>query len=120
MEKGKVVVDMPATNCRVRPYKPGSIPGHLVYDQDFTWPMAPTVDGGRVFTISKWGDVFCLDAATGAVLWQRGLRQAARPGQHGRARGLERGLADEDALARRRGARFPRLRPEPRRYHVSV
>ena len=47
MEKGKVVVDMPATNCRVRPYKPGSIPGHLVYDKDFTWPMAPTVDGGR-------------------------------------------------------------------------
>jgi outer membrane protein assembly factor BamB len=35
----------------------------------------PTVDGGRVFTISKWGDVFCLNAATGAVLWQRDLRQ---------------------------------------------
>ena len=35
----------------------------------------PTVNGGRVFTISKWGDVFCLDAATGAVLWQRDLRQ---------------------------------------------
>ena len=47
MEKGKVVVDMPATNCRVRPYKPGSIPGHLVYDKDFTWPMAPTNDGGH-------------------------------------------------------------------------
>jgi hypothetical protein len=46
MEKGKVVVDMPATNCRVRPYKPGNIPGHLVYDKDFKWPMAPTVDGG--------------------------------------------------------------------------
>jgi len=47
MEKGKVVVDMPATNCRVRPYKPGDIPGHLVYGKDFTWPMAPTNDGGR-------------------------------------------------------------------------
>jgi outer membrane protein assembly factor BamB len=35
----------------------------------------PTVDRDRVFTISKWGDVFCLDAATGAVLWQRELRQ---------------------------------------------
>jgi hypothetical protein len=46
MEKGKLVVDMPATNCRVRPYKPGPIPGHLVYDRDFKWPMAPTVDGG--------------------------------------------------------------------------
>jgi outer membrane protein assembly factor BamB len=35
----------------------------------------PTVEGGRVFTISKWGNVFCLDAATGAVRWQRDLRQ---------------------------------------------
>ena len=35
----------------------------------------PTVYSGRVFTLSKWGDVFCLDAATGAVLWQRDLRQ---------------------------------------------
>jgi len=35
----------------------------------------PTVDGGGIFTISKWGDVFCLDAARGAVLWQRDLRQ---------------------------------------------
>ena len=35
----------------------------------------PTVYSGRVFTLSKWGDVFCLEAATGAVLWQRDLRQ---------------------------------------------
>jgi outer membrane protein assembly factor BamB len=35
----------------------------------------PTVDSNRVFTISKWGDVFCLDAANGAVLWQRDLRR---------------------------------------------
>ena len=34
----------------------------------------PTVDSNHVFTISKWGDVFCLDAAKGAVLWQRDLR----------------------------------------------
>jgi beta-lactamase superfamily II metal-dependent hydrolase len=47
MQKGQVVVDMPATNCRVRPYKPGDIPGHLVYDRDFTWPTAPTNDGGH-------------------------------------------------------------------------
>jgi beta-lactamase superfamily II metal-dependent hydrolase len=47
MERGKVVVDMPATNCRVRPFKPGGIPGRLVYDKDFTWPMAPTNDGGH-------------------------------------------------------------------------
>ena len=35
----------------------------------------PTIEGNRVFTISKWGDVFCLDAATGTVLWQRDLRR---------------------------------------------
>jgi outer membrane protein assembly factor BamB len=35
----------------------------------------PTVDGNRVFTISKWGDVFCLDAGRGTVLWQRDLRK---------------------------------------------
>jgi hypothetical protein len=45
MERGRVVVEMPATNCRVRPYKPGSIPGHLVYDKDFKSPMATTFDG---------------------------------------------------------------------------
>jgi outer membrane protein assembly factor BamB len=35
----------------------------------------PTVDSGRVFTISKWGDVFCFDTAKGTVLWQRDLRR---------------------------------------------
>jgi outer membrane protein assembly factor BamB len=35
----------------------------------------PTVAGDRVFTISKWGEVFCLDAASGKVMWQRDLRQ---------------------------------------------
>ena len=35
----------------------------------------PTVFSGRVFTISKWGDVFCLDAAKGTVIWQRDLRR---------------------------------------------
>ena len=47
MEAGKIAVDMPATNCRVRPYKPGPIPGHMVYGRDFKWPMAPTNDGGQ-------------------------------------------------------------------------
>ncbi|MEO8051440.1 MAG: hypothetical protein ABI833_13565 [Acidobacteriota bacterium] len=47
LEKGKVVVDMPAVDCRVRPFKPGNIPGHLVYNKDFKWPLAPTSDGGQ-------------------------------------------------------------------------
>src|SRR6266478_3396030 len=35
----------------------------------------PTVAGDRVFTIGKWGDVLCLDATNGAVVWQRDLRK---------------------------------------------
>jgi outer membrane protein assembly factor BamB len=35
----------------------------------------PTVASNRLFTISKWGDVFCLDTATGAVIWQHDLRK---------------------------------------------
>ncbi len=35
----------------------------------------PTVERDRVFTISKWGDVFCFDAEKGSIVWQRDLRQ---------------------------------------------
>ena len=35
----------------------------------------PTVNSNRVYTMSKWGDVFCLDALKGTVLWQRDLRK---------------------------------------------
>jgi len=35
----------------------------------------PTVEANRVYTISKWGDVFCLDSETGAVIWQQDLRK---------------------------------------------
>jgi hypothetical protein len=47
LEKGKTVVDMPALNCRVRPFKPGPIPGRLAYERDFQWPLAPTKDNGQ-------------------------------------------------------------------------
>src|SRR5215468_7332372 len=33
----------------------------------------PTVHEGRVFTISKWGDVFCLDAQKGTIVWEHHL-----------------------------------------------
>jgi len=35
----------------------------------------PTIFSNHVFTISKWGDVFCLDAVKGSVVWQRDLRK---------------------------------------------
>ena len=31
----------------------------------------PTVDGGRVFTVSHQGDLWCLDAATGKKIWYK-------------------------------------------------
>jgi hypothetical protein len=47
LETGKLVVDMPATQCRVRAEKPHALPNRLVFLRDFTWPMAPTVNGGQ-------------------------------------------------------------------------
>ena len=38
---------MRVTNCRVRRYKRGSTPGHLVYGDDLNWPMAPTFEYGQ-------------------------------------------------------------------------
>lgn len=35
----------------------------------------PTIEGNRVFTISKWGDVFCLDAQKGDLIWEHDFRR---------------------------------------------
>jgi len=35
----------------------------------------PTVDGAKVYTLSKMGDLFCLNAATGTVIWQKQLNK---------------------------------------------
>ncbi len=47
LEPGRIVVDMPATKCRVRAEKAGST-GRLAYLEDFDWPMAPLTKGGFV------------------------------------------------------------------------
>ena len=33
----------------------------------------PTLDGDRVYTLTREGDVFCLNAKTGAVLWRKNV-----------------------------------------------
>ena len=35
----------------------------------------PTIDGNRVYTLSKRGKVFCFNAKTGEVIWQKDLRK---------------------------------------------
>jgi outer membrane protein assembly factor BamB len=35
----------------------------------------PTVEGGRVYTLSKKGHVFCLEADSGKVMWSRDVRK---------------------------------------------
>jgi outer membrane protein assembly factor BamB len=35
----------------------------------------PTVSDGRVYTFSRKGDLFCLDASKGAVVWSKNLNQ---------------------------------------------
>ena len=42
----------------------------------------PTVDGGKVYTLSKRGQLFCFEATSGKVLWQKELMdelQVAKP-----------------------------------------
>jgi len=56
--------------------------GKLVWRHDYPCPLhplayeggpsaTPLVEGGRVYTLSKFGHVFCLNADTGAVIWSR-------------------------------------------------
>lgn len=35
----------------------------------------PTVDGERVYSLSRWGDLFCLEAATGKVIWSKNIQK---------------------------------------------
>lgn len=38
---------------------------------------SPTIDGDRVYWLSRWGDLFCLNFADGKVIWQRQLQKEA-------------------------------------------
>jgi len=46
LEKGKTVVDMSATDCKVRGFRGGGV-GRLETGKDFKWPMAPAPGGGE-------------------------------------------------------------------------
>lgn len=35
----------------------------------------PTVDGSRVYTLSRWGDLYCFDAAGGKVRWSKSIQR---------------------------------------------
>jgi outer membrane protein assembly factor BamB len=41
----------------------------------------PTVEGDAVYALSRWGDMFCFDAATGKVRWEKNVARetGARP-----------------------------------------
>jgi hypothetical protein len=47
LSPGQTIIDLPATQCRVRPQKAGST-GKLAYEKDFVWPMGPLTKGGSV------------------------------------------------------------------------
>jgi len=37
----------------------------------------PTVDGERVYALSRWGDLFCFEGGTGKVVWSKNVQKEA-------------------------------------------
>lgn len=35
----------------------------------------PTIDGDRIYQLSRWGDLLCLEAGTGRALWTKNIHQ---------------------------------------------
>ncbi|MBE2287335.1 MAG: PQQ-binding-like beta-propeller repeat protein [Prosthecobacter sp.] len=35
----------------------------------------PTIEDGKAYHLSRWGDLLCFDAATGKILWQKNIQQ---------------------------------------------
>ena len=35
----------------------------------------PTVDGDKLYWLSRWGDLFCFDAATGKITWEKNIQK---------------------------------------------
>jgi outer membrane protein assembly factor BamB len=39
---------------------------------------SPTIDGDRVYWLSRWGDTFCFNAADGKILWSKNVQQETK------------------------------------------
>lgn len=35
----------------------------------------PTIEGDKVYHLSRWGDLFCFEAATGKIVWNKNVQQ---------------------------------------------
>ena len=35
----------------------------------------PTIDGDKVYWLSRWGDLFCFEAASGKIAWQKNIQK---------------------------------------------
>jgi outer membrane protein assembly factor BamB len=35
----------------------------------------PTLDGDGLFTLSRWGDLFCFEAASGKIIWSKNVQK---------------------------------------------
>ncbi|MDB6006208.1 MAG: qgdA [Prosthecobacter sp.] len=35
----------------------------------------PTIEDGKAYHLSRWGDLFCFDAVTGKIVWQKNIQQ---------------------------------------------
>jgi outer membrane protein assembly factor BamB len=63
----------------------GAADGKLLWKHEYDCPYhlsypagpraTPAVDGGKVYTLGAEGNLFCLDAARGTVLWSRALKK---------------------------------------------
>ena len=80
---GETIIDIAATNCRVRPQKAGST-GKLAYGKDFVWPLAPLTRGGTVDLTTVPANQASLDLAACQIdpNKENGYITAVRPDKH--------------------------------------
>jgi hypothetical protein len=83
LERGVTVVDLPAVRSKTRPHE-GRGNYRLTSDQEFTWPMAPTLSGGTVDIRSAPVGIDSGDHTTSALdpskpyVWVTALHPAKR------------------------------------------